>query len=258
MAFAYERGIAGYYGYPDWLIEVDLQSILIMASVLYIVVLFTGLLLVLVALMSPARFTRIVLRRFGPILGGLLLLGGLALMNYEAENGKVGTENKWMFLIGLGVILALLLYAILNPLFSKKYTGSRLQRWEQATESSKRKREGIFTAEPDSVSVLDDLLRRYRFVPWALLAVFLSMCAVGSVITMSHFQARTRRLYLVSDTSPPLVALRDYGDRIIAAQLGTDSTLQPSFRILPLVAEQPITWTLKPIGPLRLKASTSK
>jgi hypothetical protein len=253
MAFAYEKGFAEYYGYPDWLIEVNLQSVLIMASVLFIVAIFVGVLLLFFAAALPARPTRIIVRSFGPYCGALLFVAGAGFMLYELENGKVATQNVWLIVGAIAVLLVLLAYAIFHPLVSKKYTGSPLRRWEKARESWKGTREGISAARPDSVSILDDLQRSYRLLPWLGLAAFVSTIAVGIMMTMSHLQARLRSVYLVTDTRPPLVALRGNGDRIIAGYLGTDSTLQPSFRILPMGGEQPITWTLKAIGPLRVK-----
>jgi len=253
VAYWFERGIADYYGYPYWMIDVgvssvllSLSSIILLASLVAMSVLSLLTLGVHLNARAVVTLVRTFRRPLGWIAGMVAVTVGVFSVDYFgwlAQAIVLGVTS-----IMFAILVAFEIGLVIRWTRLERRGRPLLEYWklladERAVED--RKHDEVSEVE---VSVSMRLVQNRWFVrAFGFLLVSVPLAIVlGIVSAIGTGSVRGSDSYFVSTDSIPLVALRRYGDNLIAAQLdATSNRVKRTFKVLPLSSAAALTWELR-------------
>lgn len=244
VAFLYETGFADCYGYPKWLIDIGVANLVLAWVSVALAVFALQWLYFIVGSLIPAKLvTKVLLTR-----AGLFTIWG-AVMIVVAPSMHAHARFQTILMIGAGVVILLLVIPQVWIGFRNADAGltvidrlaagaEHFARWHGST-SSTGYAERTLTMTTLKSPVLGEA---YAFSLAILLPVAIIMAlanAFGTLVASSQLE------YWVSADKPPLVALRRYGESVIATPIGMpDSpTGARPVQVLPWQGDR--TWELR-------------
>lgn len=239
VAYSFEIGVAQYFGYPLWLIDLSIWQVLRTFAI--IVVMATLVAGVVVAVVLPleyvaARPVVITLYAFRATIlvfaFALVLLLTFAHPHFSFEK-QLGRWSSLVFVV-LGAALAA---GTLVNAMRHRGQQSFIGYWETKNAQERAAAEATKAAKKERDTVMSRLLSSR----WTSTPILTSFVVLFITLTLSSFSlagdlsARWTNDFLVSNDSIPLVAIRRYSDYMVVAEYDSASKrIRPAFRILPL------------------------
>lgn len=229
FTFAYEKSYAAYFGIPNELIIVSLNTTLLFFTA---IIGFFGFLFILLELLTSlfGRLNPIVLQALFPIVSALLF--ALAQMYFYGF-------NHWERWIGVFVIILILgAVTFILPLFTQKGTGNYLDKLAAQQEHEERR-----------ISFSGIILRLNGISPLILLLLF--VFGYFLAVTAGNAEAVKRIDFLVTGSNSEIVVLRIYGDTAIGAPFNRSTKkLDDKFTFISIKQDSLSMFELESVGPL--------
>jgi hypothetical protein len=251
VAYAFDVGVAEYYGYPAWLVRLDIWSVLLAFGVMLNLTAVVGalvlVLFVFVGTNMKAKTLPILLFTFRVTLALLFMIGCLFFYDRHFA-GTVPILSKALR-VTMGIFAGMIVWDFVKNFWRarKRDNSSRMEFWDQ--ELLQRGEEATRDSETRERDTLADQIYRHPVAGPTVGLVILSvplLILFGLVSAGGGFVADQKRIYLVSNDSQPLIAIRSYDGYMITALLDTSrDTLQHSFRIIPVSDADKRVWTPK-------------
>lgn len=245
VAFIYELGYADHFGYPSWMIEVSWINVLWAWLILLCAVFIAVFLVFFLGQLLPASAASFFRNGFSWLLGMALLFGLVAW--------TLMASPKWYFEgVLLSIVAGTFMYALLAQLYlnylKTRKDDSRTTRLGAAFRMFDITA-GATTAQ--QMSLTDAFLKRQAFGRplsafggWLLLW---SLLAVVPAHFVGHLEARFPGPCFVTHELRDWVAIRKYGDNILAMPLDLKNmTVTPDFTLFPL-ADTTRVWSRRPL-----------
>ena len=240
FAFVYEAGFAKVFSIPLSFIAVSLTNVLIVAG---------SLLLVGNLVFSTANLVFTVSDRFnGPISKRVKLLMPVLLYSMALALVAAGTRLLSKAIIGLMIgWLISIFFEFIFPLLTQRGKGSYQEKLVAQDELDARTR---------GSDLYGLLARRFGVGPYNLVLSLLMALVVIYFAGQSEAMRQSR--YLVTSTSPEMVVLRIYGDKMICAPIDRDSgEIEPRFTVLKVADDPELVLQLEEVGPLDVVSKAS-
>ena len=228
VTFAYEAGFCKFFGIPNYLIEISLTNLLVVAAVLYALFgssFVLGGLMIYATMPSLDPMHPIALRLKRLFIPALLLLGYVALR----------TEHiGWL----LGVFAVLIIAEFVVPIILHRKIKGYLEKL----------RHDDRTAYGDT-----PLIRMAGKLghTWYL-GIILAVILIGLSYDAGQFNAKSQKIFMTIDSN--LVVLRRYGDALVCARLLSNGPeIEPRIVLVIPDAKEKLVLEQNEIGPLIVK-----
>lgn len=243
LAFQHEAAFIGYFGVPRELVQVEIQSLILMAASIATVLLLFAPLAQSILAMVPAQNER--LKPFVLRWGAMLLLIPISISAIGVRNWR-----QWILIVASVSTLAAL--ELLPPLLAKLAGRARTAEGEGGTylehwgALQDKRRDRI------RESMLHGLLGPLGLNVTRILLILLFLNVIATATGL--YNARTQRDFLVLRGTPERVVLRIYGSRAITAPLlRRDRLVQKQYRFVNLDESDTAILSLERVGPLSVK-----
>jgi len=242
VAFSYEAGFADHFGYPSFLIQVDLRGALVAWLILLPVILFVLQAAVTLMMVLPTRVARVAALQFA--FSGIYSFAVAAAIYFLITH----RHPRWLVLLmfilgGVGLIFEVSALVV-RPLVSEKFQGTKLQRLEQALDE--RIKDPRFKAIREIFGTQG--LRRLVGIVWVSLAAFLA--ALSAAEFVGSWTAGRQEQFLVKHMPREVIAVRRYGDQVVAAMFDPNANqIICRYVVVPLVDLEGEPWTLQKLQP---------
>lgn len=225
LAFVYETGYADCYGYPHWLIDIGLPNVVLAWVSICLALLVAGVAYFFFGALVPARVLSVLLFSRATL---LLVAGVMAIAMSPHLLQDHEPLPRWAALVPAVVGSAMLILVAALWLIGFRRSDRALPTIERIAEANKQ------FAPPEPTKPIRDpngtVLGRTLAVPglgtfYVLSTVLLVVSGVLIVFAngFGSFRAGWQREYWVSTDSVPLVALRRYGDNVIAIPMDEET-----------------------------------
>lgn len=231
LTFVYEAGFARFFRIPLEFITLNLTSIFVVAGALLVVVIFLFLLTELI-------FT-ILNRGDNPIYRGVVRLIPVFLL-FAALLFLYGVQwREWIWIAVVMIMLAFLEFGF--PLITQRHKIHYRDKLEAQEE-----------VERQVETPIDRAI--WRMGSTAIIIILCLWLGLSISYHAGHAAALKQDEFLVATTSPEMVVLRIYGDKLICAPFErATKEVQRSFIVLKVAEDPKLMLRLEKVGPLRLK-----
>jgi hypothetical protein len=242
VIFIFESGYTSAFEIPQEFIASDLTAALIVSGFLLTTALasyFFSNIIFMITSAVPEPIARRLRRLFPPLLISFVL----SLMY-----GTLWGWKSWAF---VGCSLAIVIIVeFLTPAITQRGKGSYFEKLEARDQQRKK----LLMKEPETIT---DVLKKRLGVD---IGLFLFLLLVGGFLihNAGRSKALTQRTFLVTNTSPEMVVLRIYGDKMVCAPFDrTTREVDQSFVILKIAEDSHLMLHREEIGPLSSRGVTS-
>jgi hypothetical protein len=239
LAYVHELGVSGVFGIPQDFIVLNLTTILITIGEVLAVGTGTlgviGMAYLFSLSVKDEKWRRIV---HGSILIFILIAFILALL--------IRYPSVWPEMVLIApMILFYVFVGFVLPIFRQRGVRGYRQKLKAQDEFERK-----------SLEPVRDFVSR-RFGARFFLAMIIGVLLLGFIFLAAYFSgvggARSQEKFLVTSTTPQLVALREYGDNLICAQFDRDEKLfARQLVVLRAGANPELVLRLERLGPLKM------
>jgi hypothetical protein len=228
--FNYESGYLGAFGVPKDFVEINLNTIMIVAVALLSFFVSLGLIFQGLLIMMP--------KKYGPVGRSLISLSPVFIF-FLIQLIAYGLRwEKWIF--SLAILLFISFKEFVFPLISQREKKSYKEKLEAQEEKDVEVRSKSLLS-----SAIEFIGRKYILAFGILLMMFLISSTVG------ESEALRKTNFIVARISPEAVVLRIYGDKLICAPFYRETKeTEKSFFILNKADISKISFRIEKIGPL--------
>jgi hypothetical protein len=260
IAFAYETGYADHFGYPHWMIDVTWIGVLVAWGGITSASWILFQIFMVTTQFVPARAAKALIANQTTLLivaCVVMMVVASRLISVEVIN-KAGHVGLWV-----GVVFLLIMgFALMTTLldYSSAYRevsragGSWVERLEGTNKLIASREAGSGPLIKDSVALR---ALRHNLIGKTIGLVF-TFFLLAAVVTLpawalGNWNANRESSFLATRDSVDWVAVRRYGDCILAMRLRRDQhTLSPQYVVFQM-ADPHHVWALRQIRPLRLQ-----
>ncbi len=234
LAFSYESGFAQHFDIPINFIQVGFIDVIIFASVVFGGIVFFIVMINPIVMFFPLKKVFLLV----PLSSTALVIFIISFFLFGYSNWKY-----WFF-----SLLFLMFYVFLDfgmPLFSQRNVSGYMNKWVAQKEHEQK----INESNPDFFILIG------RHYGGRLLFIIIGLMVSVLIVTNSGLaKAVNQDEFLVLDTSPEMVILRIYGDRMIVAPFNRKTQeVESKFIIKTLGEDDNLVISPEDIGPLKLK-----
>lgn len=249
VAFLYETGYADCYGYPHWLIEIGLSNVVLAWTSISFALLLFLLLYSLVGIIVPAEPLKLIFLSRAPI----MLLAPLMIIYVAFFESHMPWQAQLVMFAFSALLLPWLLLLWIRGFLRADREWTLPERiafahmhLTGAPNSSPQQEADVEKSLLGKTVALPGLRLLYGY---SLLFVIVSAALVLFANSFGAYRAGRQRTFLVSSDHPPLVALRRYGENVIAtpSALPSSSTGTRPVQVIPWQSDSR-SWTLRTVS----------
>jgi hypothetical protein len=244
LVYVYESSYAEVFGIPSEFITFNLTRVFIVIFALLSVVgavLWIANALVMLLPTTPNPIAKR-LRRISPAI--LFVVGLVYIYRHDWNLALMAAAS------GLAMPI---LFEFAFPLVTQRGKGSYLEKLEADQQQRERRRR-----KGEEVETLLD--KGAQILGWEVILILIYLW-FGLLLTYGagRSAARNQRKFLITNTSPEMVVLRIYGDKMVCAPLSRSTgEVERRFVVLKVAEDPDLMLGLEEVGPLRLGEATSR
>lgn len=230
MAFCYEAGYAQHFGYPTYLIEVDLRTTLFAWLILFPVLASLATVVFGAVFLVPSKGHRLMWYQ-ALVMGPMVVTLALCLWARSVNPGQT-LATAWVWASIAGIVLHLVLVGVVGWRSRSDGLGSLVDRLVAVEES-------LYPSHDAATRV------RWRAINTVRVLVTITGVLIATV-AFGRWSARRQGDFLVRGAHQDLAVVRRYGDMLIAAPFdSTSGTIGCQYHILPVVDAAGPPWELR-------------